>query len=48
MTLIDIAFLVLFPSFVIFLIGLCIADHARRCDAMTEQERQEEYEGSII
>jgi outer membrane biogenesis lipoprotein LolB len=47
MTFMDIFFFALLPSAIAFLIGCCIADHARRWEALTEEEQAEDYEQSI-
>jgi hypothetical protein len=48
MTLAGILCFALLPSVMVFLIGLCIVHHGRRWEAMTEEEKEKDYEGSII
>ena len=40
-------FLILVPSLLVLLLGLCIADSARRWESMTEEEKADDYKKSI-
>lgn len=47
MTGIDIAYIALLPSLLVLLIGLCIADHSRRWENMSDEEKAEDFQQQI-
>ncbi len=44
MTISDLIFLILVPSFALILLGLCISHHRDCWEKMTEEEKAEDYE----